>query len=75
MTKMLKILFERLSALPEDEQEATVTRFLAELEDDRTWDELFSRSGLFFEELAADVAAEQARGETQDLDEFLKPFK
>jgi len=75
MTKMLKTLFERLSALPEDEQEAMVTRFLAELDDDRIWDELFSRSGQFLEKLAADAAAEEVRGETQDLDEFLKPFK
>jgi hypothetical protein len=72
MTKMLNTLIARLSKLPDAEQDAVATVFLAELEDEQRWDELLGRSGPLLERLAADARSETERGGGSDLGEFLK---
>ena len=41
---------------------------LAELEDERRWDESFARSPDLLAKLAAEATAEHRAGKTQDLD-------
>jgi len=62
MTKMLSRLFERLSALPDDQQDAIAARVLAELEDGRIWDELFATSQASLQELAEEARQELREG-------------
>jgi hypothetical protein len=72
MTKMLQTLIARLSALPDDEQDAAACQFLAELEDERAWDDLLRRSGPLLKTMAAKARGEREQRDTQDLGEFLK---
>ncbi len=44
MTNLLKKAFERVSALPEEEQDAMAGLILDELEDEPRWRDTFARS-------------------------------
>ena len=44
MTNVLKKAFERVSALPEEEQDAMAGLILDELEDEARWRDTFARS-------------------------------
>lgn len=68
MTKLLERPIARLQALPESEQDAIATMILEEIEDDRRWDESFSRSPDILAKLAASAMAEYHAGQTQELD-------
>lgn len=68
MTELLERAFARLQTLPESEQNAIAAMILEEIEDDRRWDESFSRSPNILAKLAASAMAEYRVGKTQELD-------
>ncbi len=58
MGRLLEKVIAETAKLPEEEQEAFAAFMLAEIESERRWDDLFSRS----QDLLAQMA-EEARGE------------
>jgi len=54
-TKLLESLFEKASALPAEVQDMLAGQWMAELEDERQWDEKFAAS-----QDAVDTLAERA---------------
>lgn len=68
MTELLEREIARLQALPESEQDAIASIILEEIEDDRHWDESFSRSPNILAKLAASAIAEYHAGQTQEPD-------
>ncbi len=69
MTKLLQQAFERVSELPETEQDKFARFLLAELESERQWIELFARpkSEELLERLADEALAEHRAGRTRPL--------
>jgi hypothetical protein len=67
MTELLERAISRLQALPESEQNAIASIILEEIEDERHWDDSFSRSPDILAKLAASAMAEYHAGETQEL--------
>jgi hypothetical protein len=65
-------LFERVivetAKLPDAEQEAFAAFMLAELESERRWDELFSRSQDLLVQMAEEARQEYRAGLTEPLD-------
>jgi len=68
VTELLERAIARLKTLSESEQNAIASIILEEIEDERLWDESFSRSPNVLAELAASAMAEYHAGETQELD-------
>jgi len=68
MTELLERAIARLQTLPASEQDTIAAMILEEIEDDRRWDESFSRSPNVLAKLAASAMAEYRAGKTQELD-------
>jgi hypothetical protein len=68
MTELLERAIAKLKTLPASEQDAIAAMILEELEDDRRWDDAFSRSPDILAKLAATALAEYHAGKTQELD-------
>ncbi|BAY76617.1 hypothetical protein NIES25_30700 [Nostoc linckia NIES-25] len=68
MTDLLEQAIAKLKNLPATEQDAIAAMILAELEDERRWDEAFARYPDMLAKLAAEAMAEYRAGKTQDLD-------
>ncbi|BAY66552.1 hypothetical protein NIES22_66910 [Calothrix brevissima NIES-22] len=68
MTELLERAIARLRNLPESEQDAIASMILEEIEDERRWDESFSRSPDVLAKLGASAMAEYHAGKTQELD-------
>lgn len=68
MTDLLEKAFAEAARLPEPEQEALAAWLLEELESERRWQELFSRSADRLAELANEARAEHRARQTQALD-------
>jgi HEPN domain-containing protein len=69
MGKLLERAIEEARKLPEDEQEAIGERLLEEIEDDRRWDELFSRPlSPALERMAEEALEDYRAGRTELLD-------
>jgi hypothetical protein len=68
MGELLEKAMAEARKLPEQEQEAFAAWILAELEWERRWDELFSRSQDALARMAADARAEYGAGLTEWLD-------
>ena len=70
MTQLLQKAFERAAKLPQEEQDKFARFLLAELESDRQWAELFSRSKSedLLERLADEALTAHRTGRTQPLD-------
>jgi hypothetical protein len=68
MTELLERALAKLQSLPEGEQNAIASIILDEIEDERRWDEAFSRSPDILAKLAASAMAEYRAGKTQELD-------
>ncbi|BBD65216.1 hypothetical protein NIES4072_11150 [Nostoc commune NIES-4072] len=68
MTELLEQAIAKLKNLPANEQDAIAAMILAELEDERRWDETFARSPDILAKLAAEAMAEYRAGKTQELD-------
>lgn len=68
MPTRLEEALAEIAKLPEQEQEAVADWILAELEDERQWDEAFARSADKLAALAREAREEHRRGETLPLD-------
>lgn len=68
MGKLLEKAFAEASKLPDAEQESAAKWFLAELEAERRWDDLFARSPDLLQELAREAIREDESGLTEPLD-------
>jgi len=68
MTALLEKAFSEITALDEGEQDRFALWILAELEDERVWDEQFASSLDMLEELAEQARAEHRAGTTLPLD-------
>ena len=73
MTKLLKKAFERMAALPEDEQDAIASIVLEEIEDEVRWQASFAKSQHALARLAKQARAEIARGDVLPVDPATKP--
>ena len=71
MTKLLEKAFEKVSTLPQDEQDAIASQILAELEDEVAWGKRFATQGGKLRRLADEALAEHHRGDTRPLDDLL----
>ena len=68
MTELLEQAIAKLKTLPATEQDAIAAMILAELEDERRWNEAFARSPDILAKLATEAMAEYRAGKTQELD-------
>lgn len=68
MGQLLEKAMEEASKLPESEQEEVGAWLLAELEDERRWNKLFSQPGDAIERLADEALREDAAGRTRPFD-------
>jgi hypothetical protein len=68
MTKLLQEVFEKVSQLPEDEQESFAALMLHELESEQRWQELFAQSQDALAKMANQALAEHRTGKTKPLD-------
>lgn len=73
MTKLLKQAFERVSALPDNEQDAIASIVLEEIEDEARWRASFAKSQDALARLAKAARAEIARGDVLPMDPATKP--
>ena len=64
MTKLLEKALERLSGLPQEEQDAIASQILAELEDETAWARQFAAQHDKLRRLADGARAEHRQGET-----------
>ena len=71
MTELLKKAFDAVSALPPERQNALAEMILAELEDEKRWDEAFAGSQDKLAALADEAIAEYGAAETRPMDEVL----
>jgi hypothetical protein len=70
MTELLREAIAQIEKLPPEQQDAIAARFLAELQDEQKWDIRFSATtDDQWDQMAAMVRQEIARGETVPLDE------
>ena len=68
MTERLEQAIAQLQTLSTDQQEAIATLILAELEEEKRWNDSFTRSPNLLAKLAAEAMAEHRSGKTQELD-------
>ena len=68
MTERLEQAIAQLQTLSTDQQDAIATLILAELEEEKRWDDSFARSPNLLAKLAAEAMAEHRLGKTQELD-------
>ncbi len=73
MTKLHKKALERVSTLPDDEQDAIASISLEEIEDEARWRASFARSQVALVRLADRARAEIARGDVLPFDPASKP--
>ena len=68
MTERLEQAIAQLQTLSTDQQDAIATLILAELEEEKRWNDSFTRSPNLLAKLAAEAMAEHRLGKTQELD-------
>ena len=68
MGKLLEKVIIETAKLPDEEQEAFAAFMLAELESERRWDDLFSRSQELLADMAREARSEYRAGLTEPLD-------
>jgi len=68
MTKLLKDAFDRASRLPEAEQDALAAILIAEMEDEKRWQEAFRRGEAKLTQLGEEALEEFRAGRTTPLD-------
>lgn len=72
MTELMKVLIRRLADIPEEKQDEYAAVYLAELEDDQRWEELFDRTtDEQWEAMIAEALEEAGREELVPLDEVM----
>lgn len=73
MTKLLKQAFERMAALPDDEQDAIASIVLEEIEDEARWRATFAKSQDALSRLVKEARDEIARGDVLPMDPATMP--
>ncbi len=68
MGKLFELVVAEASRLPEEEQEAFAAAMLAELQSDRRWDDLFSRSQDLLVQMAEEARQEYRAGLMEPID-------
>ncbi len=68
MTQQLEYAFKRASKLPEIEQNIFAKFVIEELESEKKWEHLFSKSENLLETLATEAIENHKNGKTQKLD-------
>ena len=68
MTKLFEEAIEKVRQLPDPEQDVLARFILDEIQDERRWNNAFSRSPDVLERLAADAVKEHRSGGTRPLD-------
>lgn len=71
MTKLLEKALEKISSLPQEEQDAIAAQILADLEDEAAWAKRLASSSKKLRRLADEARAEHREGKTRPLDELL----
>jgi hypothetical protein len=71
MTKLLEKALEKVSTLPQDEQDPIASQILAELEDEAAWGTRLARQRGKLRRLADEALAEHGRAETRLLGDLL----
>lgn len=71
MSKLLEKALQKISGLPEEEQDAIASQILAELEDEAAWARRFAAQDGEFRRLADEALLEHRQGKTRPLDELL----
>lgn len=72
MTKLLQEAIAQIEKLPPEQQDAIASRFLAELQDEQKWETQFAATtDDQWDQMAAMVRQEIAKGDTVPLDEVL----
>jgi len=73
MTSRLQRAFEEAQKLPPEAQDALAARILADLRDERLWDQSFrDTTDEQWDRLAEGVREEIASGDTEAIEDFLK---
>jgi len=67
MTKLLEKALEKISSLPQEEQDAIAAQILAELEDEAAWAKRFADSSEKLRRLADEALTEHHEGKTRPL--------
>jgi hypothetical protein len=76
MTELLQQAIAQIQKLPPDQQDAIAARFLAELQDEQRWETQFAATtDDQWDQMAAMVRQEIAKGETVQLDEVFPTQK
>jgi hypothetical protein len=68
MTTLFEKAIAKVSALPDDQQDALATLLLEEIEDEDRWDTAFADSQDLLARMAAEAMEEHHAGRTRDLD-------
>ena len=68
MTELLEQAISKIKTLPSDQQTAIATIILEEIEEEKQWDESFSRSPNLLAKLAAEAMTEYRESKTQEFD-------
>ncbi len=71
MTSLLKKAFDAASSLPIDRQDAIAKLILAEIEDEKRWEEAFAGSQDKLADMAAEAIAEHKARKTRPMKEIL----
>jgi hypothetical protein len=71
MTTLLKKAFDAASSLPPERQDVIARLVLAEIEDEKRWDEAFAASQDKLADMAAEAIAEHKAGKTRSMEEIL----
>ena len=69
--RAIKKAFDAASSLPTDRQDAIAKLILAEIEDEKRWDEAFAGSQDKLADMAAEAITENNRGKTRPMKEIL----
>ncbi len=73
MTRKLKFAIDRVSVLPDDEQDAIASMILEEIEDEARWRASFAKSQEALARLADETRAEITAGDVLPYDPASKP--
>jgi hypothetical protein len=73
MTRKLKLAIDRVSVLPDDEQDAIASMILEEIEDEARWRATFAKSQEALARLADEARAEITAGDVLPYDPASKP--
>lgn len=73
MNKLLEKAFAEAARLPDEDQEAFASQILAEIEDERGWNERFAKSPDKLAKLAQQARERIAKGQTLPYDPSNRP--